>query len=427
LKSLFVTLVLLAAGKAFSAENVPNIPIDGWSEKDPGARIRWETHISAPELSPHQRLMITFNVQVDGVELVKRQGKGNLLMLVQLRDQAGHVYQDSNSISLMNVTPETSRTDTVYSQEAFLIPGDYQVSTGLLFDNTSEHAVQRRTLHVEALRHDPIPGAWRDLPAVEFIPTLDAQDSWYLPPITGHLNLPIAARRPVRLDLLVNGSLTEELPVLRRPSRGRVSVGQLIPALKVLSQMNLSGGLFRMAMLDLERRRIAFEQTLTGDLDWPGLKGALVKSDPNKIDVAALEKSEQNAQFFVSEIRNRVGSQKDEPLHVLIVLSGPMAFGKANLKPIEARPDPNCKIFYIRYHAMIKRDPLRSPFEEAAEVGRRPNRRGDFNFPTSGPLPSDQLFGLIKALDPRLFDITTPAEFRKSLAAILSEIARLSS
>jgi hypothetical protein len=413
-----------------------NIPFDRWSEENQGARWRWETRVSTPVLSQHQRLMIRITVQVDGLEQVKRQGQGRLMMLVQLRDREGRVYQNHSSVSLENVAPEVGRSLSQYVQDAFVVPGDYQVSTGVLVSATSEHVVQRRALHVEALHNDPLPEAWRHLPAVEYIPAGDPPDSWYLPSVEGRLSLPIENKRPVRIDLLVNGSMTEQVLTEQAPRtallrRARVSVGQLIPAVRVISEIKPVSGSLKIAMLDLERRRVGFEQTVIRDLDWTRLKGALAEADPNVIDVKALENSEQNAQFFLSEMRKRVAaSEGAEPLPVLIVLSGPMAFGKADLKPIEAAANRNCKIFYLRYHAMMPMFSRRAPMGingyDVENTSRIPNRRGVTRLPNPMVEPVDQLFGLIKALDPRLFDVTTPEEFRKALATILSEIARLS-
>jgi hypothetical protein len=39
--------------------------------------------------------------------------------------------------------------------------------------------------------------------------------------------------------------------------------------------------------------------------------------------------------------------------------------------------------------------------------------------------PIDQLAPLLKPADPRLFEVTNPDQFRKALAAILTEIAKL--
>jgi hypothetical protein len=422
----FLALVTLAAANGATDPVFAKILFDRWSEKDHQGDFRWETRITQPILSQHQRLIITITVQVDGADLIKRQAQGRLLMLIQLRDRTGQVYQNHGSLSLENIKPESSRNDFAYTQDAFVVPGDYQVSLGIQVSATSEHVVAHRALHVDALHHDPLPEAWRELPAVEFLPAANPPESWYLPSVEGRLNLPVETKRPVRIDLLANGSVTEQLQTTMRPLRHeRLGVGELIPAVKVLSRIKVSDGSLRLALLDLERRRVAFEQAVAGDLDWDELKGALAEAEPNKIDVKSLENSGQNAQFFLSEIRRRVSAEGGQPLHVLIVLSGPMAFGKANLSPMEASADPNRKIFYIRYHAMtiLRRTP---PGFGGLDPARRRGRRSEQDFPYPAPLPADELFGLIKALDPRLFDVTTPEEFRKALATILSEIVRLS-
>ena len=62
----------------------------------------------------------------------------------------------------------------------------------------------------------------------------------------------------------------------------------------------------------------------------------------------------------------------------------------------------------------------------AARVSKG-QRMPDGAFPPRGgyPPPIDQLEPLLKPLVPRLFEIATPEEFRKALATILAEIARL--
>ena len=41
------------------------------------------------------------------------------------------------------------------------------------------------------------------------------------------------------------------------------------------------------------------------------------------------------------------------------------------------------------------------------------------------PLESDQLEPMLKPLDPKLFDVLSAEQFRKALAAMMSEIGRL--
>jgi hypothetical protein len=389
------------------------IPFDKWSEKDSSAHFRWSTHVSSPALGQNQRLLIEIKIQVDGAELVKRQGQGKTQFLIQLRDQSGSLYQHHNSMSLEDIKSELSRSYSVYTQNVYLVPGEYQVSLGWFVSATGEHAVVRRALHVDPLAHDPLPDAWRDLPPVTFLPE-ELTASWYASPAENRLNLPVETQRPVRIELLVNGSRTEQMA---RPLSGgsRLSANALIPAINVISQIRLSNGSLNLAMLDLERQHVGFEQKAIREVDWTKLLATLSEDNPNTIDVKSLEHREKNAQFFVSETRRRVqASEGVEPLHVLIVLSGMMAFDKADLTPIQAAPDPNCKVFYIRYRSITHlRSRSAGPFfPTAGAIGPPSRRRGPVN-QDSVLQPRDDLFGLIKPLDPQLFEIASPGEFRK--------------
>ena len=148
----------------------------------------------------------------------------------------------------------------------------------------------------------------------------------------------------------------------------------------------------------------------------------------------ALENHEQNAQFFVSEVRKRLENTElngdvplgltADPARVLIVLSGPMAFPKGqDLRPIEATPEPGSRVFYIRYYP-----PLPGPMGGFQAAGRG---RGRAPMPPSMPSPArgasteDSLGRTLKPLGPRTFEVTTPMEFRSALAAIISEISRM--
>src|ERR1700682_2332961 len=118
MKLIFLTIASLAAAKHTHADTplgspdpiFANIPFDEWSEKDPGPHFRWTSQISKPALNQHQRLLTGIKIQVDGSELVKHQGQGQMLLLVQLRDSAGRLYQRHNALSLDDVTPKAGRT-----------------------------------------------------------------------------------------------------------------------------------------------------------------------------------------------------------------------------------------------------------------------------------------------------------------------------
>jgi hypothetical protein len=205
------------------------------------------------------------------------------------------------------------------------------------------------------------------------------------------------------------------------------SLATLIPVLKVLSQIEVGQGGLQITLLDIPKRRVIFEQRDVHHLSWERVRGALTEADPNKIDVRALEHREQNAQFFVEQVRQRLapGGGGEKPFRVLLVLSGPTAFNSGeDMHPIEASGDPNTKVYYLRYHVPPERLTLPSVFDNPVARSRR-------GFPGNAPPlatpaePFDSLGSLLKPLQPRLFDIYSAEQFRKVLGSLLDEIGRL--
>jgi hypothetical protein len=431
-------LPLLCAVAAFGQQGLPDpvfdrIPFDEWLKGDGDARIRWSLMTYPANLSVHQRMATVVSVRIEGAEFVKRNGAGQLVVFMEIRDHDNRVFRTHRAMHFDELKNPGDLTSVNFDQYTFVRPGDYQVAVAILDTKSNEHAVKRTKLHVPELAHDPLPDVWRNLPEVDYASISDLPDMWYLPEISSRLNLPFQNEKPVRVEVVVNESPTEL--ATRRVGRAmKRNMGNLIPALKVISQMEIKNGSMNITLLDLERRKVSFTQEVTGKLDWTRLRGALLDNDPNSIDVHALENHEQNAQFFVSEVRKRLESTETngdvplglsaDPVRVLIVLSGPMAFPKGqDLRPIEATPEPGVRVYYIRYFS----PPFRSPGEPTSEWIRPRGQRVPPNIgaPARGPSTEDSLARTLKPLGPRTFDVTTPLEFRNALATIISEISKL--
>jgi hypothetical protein len=153
-----------------------------------------------------------------------------------------------------------------------------------------------------------------------------------------------------------------------------------------------------------------------------GVRGAV----PNTIDARSLEHREQNAQLFVEQVRERVlggGSQPGEPLRIGVILSGPMGFASGeDLHPIEAAGKSDGRSYYFLYHSLPPPLLMMPPSLDTL--------RGRRGVPTAPPRPMsleplDSLGSLIKPLQPRVFDIYSPEQFRKALGTMLDEISRL--
>ena len=351
-------------------------------------------------------------------------------MMIQFQDSAERVYQAHGTIDLEDVKDEAGKSNITYDQEAFVLPGDYRVGMVIFDTKTGEHSAAQKTLHVNPLRNDPLPGAWKDLPAVELLHAMESPDDWFRPDMAGRLQLPLTTRRPIRVEVVMNASPSGPSQGLSAGTATNRNLANLVPALKVFSQVKVGGGL-HVTLLDIPKRRVIFEQDAIRQLDWPRLRTALTEADPNKIDVRSLEHREQNAQFFVEQVRQRLaavgsGQPAEEPFRVLIVLSGPTAFNSGeDLRPIEPGGKPNAKVYYVRYHLPPERLALPALFEAPLSRGRRSNVPGVAQPPLAPAEPFDSLASLLKPLQPRLFEVYSPEQFRKTLSSLLEEIARL--
>jgi hypothetical protein len=410
---------------AVSGQDDPDfkkLPFDDWLKSSADAHIRFTLRTMPARLSVQQRMAVRVGVEVDGSEFVKRAKSGQVVVFLEIRDHDGSIHRTHRSLKIDERKKPSDLAAVRFDQYTFMTPGDYQVAAAVFDVESKEHSLKQIKLRVPQVPKDPLPGAWRGVPSVEFVPLSDPPERWFLPEITSRLSLPVPNERPVRIEVVVNESPTEV--AMRRT--GRVStrnMGNLVPALKVISQIEVRNGSINVTLLDLERRKVSFAQEDVKTLDWEKLKSALLVNDPNKIDVHALENHEQNAQFFVSEIRKRLERTETngdvplgleaEPKKVLIVLSGPMAFPKGqDLRPIEAAPEPGSKVFYVRY---LPPRPGPPPGMVSPPIPMAPR----------APSTEDSLARTLKPLAPRVFDVTNPMEFRNALASIIGEISGL--
>lgn len=414
-----------------------HIPFDQWLQDGGDAHIKWSAEVLPSRLSVHQRLGVVLAVRIDGSEFVKRTGLGQVVVFLEVRDREDRVFRTHRALRFDQVKNASNLAEITFDQYAFMVPGDYQFAAAILDTQSKEHALKKIKLRVPEIQRDPLPDAWRNLPEVEFVTLGEAPDSWYLPEVTSRLYLPVLSERPLRVEVVVNESPTEL--ATRRPGRAmKRNMGNLIPALRTLSEMDIKNGSINVTLLDLERRKVSFNQEAASKLDWARLRSALMDIDTNSIDVHALENHEQNAQFFVSEIRKRLENTESNgdvplgltayPARVLIVLSGPMAFPKGqDLRPIEATPEPGARVFYIRYYPPAPGFSMGSPeLAQPGVVGRHSTSqiRPPVPGPGRGAPTDDSLARTLKPLAPRVFDVSTPIEFRSAIATIISEISR---
>jgi hypothetical protein len=459
LLSLLLTLAISAQTDNGKDPVFSTVPFDEWVAQGDHVDIPWKMKISAAQLDEQQRFAVTVTITVDGKHLTKRD-LGNsqardaassagdeLLMLMQIEDNQGRVYQGHASVPIGDVERDVHRTEFVYTHSALVTPGDYRFTLALLHRGSGDHDLGHGALHVAPLRSDPLPNLWEDTPPVEIIGKESGMEEWFHPGLTGHLHLPLATSRPVRIEVLVN------LPKSRSASEYyRQCVSGLLAQMRVLAEMELRNGVLNITLLDAQHRRAVTLARHDRSLDWSELKAALEQANPNVINVRHLGTTGEEAEFLAAEVRRRLqrddsgaDERRSAPLPILIILSTPATIGRdAANKPASFDETHDGSVYLLRYHPPIKRmpPPGGGPISIAeldsipdyditgSQISGLPRfgRGTPTPKPPQGPISDEKTTSLqeiLKSLKPRILDVETPLQFREALAAILEDLSRM--
>ena len=421
----FIILSAVFSAQAFAQRGsldpaFEKIPFDQWLKERAQPPFRWAVATPHAELSFHQRLIVRVEAKVDGRDLESRRGDGELVLFVQITGRDGNRFQNHSTVQLNKLDPNIKAADLLCTETAFVLPGEYRLAVGLLDTGTGEHSVSQSQFRV-ASPHIFLADAWRDLPPVEFIGKEEASDDYYLPRIRGRLQWAASAHTPARINVILNVAPSVAEPGTHPSQNGDLAA--LLPTLKAISQTGSTSLSEHVALLDLARRRVAFQQDQVHDLDWPRLKTSLTEANTASIDVHSLTERHHDAQFFVSQVRNLLRASEKLPC-VLVVLTNPVAFESGeDLEPVSTEALPACSVFYIRYHEPV---PRMSPFDPQMGGRGRGSRRG------GGPIRNrpprevvDQLESTLKPLSPKVFDVQTPDQFTKALGEIEKSLLAL--
>jgi hypothetical protein len=372
------------------------LPFEKWLAEREHGDLRWSADILPAEISMHQRLMLRVVIRLSGRVLEKHRGAGEFLPLVQYKDSAGRIWQHHTSLDVANLAPGTGTRQLAIAQYAFVLPGDYSLAIAVCDTATLEHGLILRHVRAAPLEADPLPNAWAGLPAVDFLPPVtEPPDVWYLPGVEGHLNLPLATKRPVHLHVLLN--ITPSWQSAGSIAALRSYMNALTPILKVLSQIELPNGTRETALLDLTHLRVAFEQNNSESLDWERMRKVFLDAQPGIVDVRTLGERRKMRAFFRNEVVRRLkgGRESGDAAEIVIVLSGPAFLPEQDADdPVTLPGDPNHGVYYLRYHGV------------------------------PAP-PEDDLERAAAQLKGRVYDAASPERVREILASVLDEIARL--
>ena len=355
-----VLIVIFSMGMASSAYSqqigksdpqlFDHVPFDQWLKEGPREQIPFKVRTHDAELSIYQRLVTHLEMTMHGKELAHRGNQGDLVGFLQITDSSGHIYRDALKLDLAQLNPDLHKSDIMFEFDAFVLPGTYNLILALHHTGTGEYSLAQRTIHVSALKGDPLPEAWRDLPAVEILTHIEPPDpdAYFHPELKGRLHLPVSNQKPLRVELLADVTASE----LFRGSSTRYMryLYALVPIIGTFSQIQLRDGSKDLATLDLTRRKIIFEQDQMKELDWTAWKKTLSASDAGVVNVGSLSKQHPKPDFLREELVRRIRAHSnDQAMQVFIVITSPLFPYSFDVNEEALRQNCNCRVFYIEY------------------------------------------------------------------------------
>src|SRR5262249_37005142 len=249
-----LALCLSIIGRAQAQE----VPFDRLLSGVDRTDLKWNVTVKAPALSNFQRLCTRISMRVDGQEITARNARGKFLFAAEFKDSGDHPFRTHTSVDLASYDKATAQNELECVVTAFVLPGNYTLTLAVIDPATEKFSLTHRTMRVAPVSGDPLPDIWKDAPGVEFVDVPDTPDVWFLPQYSARLSLPLENRRPTRVDILANVSPTESS---RRQTRTyNRNMDAIVPSLKVLSAMEIRDGTKDFSLIDIERRRVSYEQ-----------------------------------------------------------------------------------------------------------------------------------------------------------------------
>ncbi|MFQ5694680.1 MAG: hypothetical protein ACE5HB_01685 [Terriglobia bacterium] len=380
------------------------LPFEEWLAAGEVKQIPWKVRVSKPYLRTDQRLGVDIAVRIDAKHLNREETERELWWLVRVQDSNREWLNSDQPFRSQLERPLPKDSQLRLGANAVLLPGKYRAVLVLYDRLTGARSVEVRDLNVKPLRSDPLPGAFRDLPPLAFERERPGWDAVYQPHLEGRLWLPVETRGPVQVEILVNFSASRQFT--GRQAATRANWANMIRALKPLTELRLTHGTLNVTGVDLNTRRVIFEQQDVTELDWPRLREALSGMNPNMVSVDELQAKKQRAAYFRDLLAERLRSGESQsvareparagapapPHRVFIVLSGSMLFPRgSDLEPLQAPAGCDCHLYHLR-------------------------------FPLSFWHEWDELHRVLKPLKPRRFTIRSAMDLRKALGRILSEL-----
>ncbi len=421
----FLALALLplaAQQKKANDEPRPDLPIEQWLGGPDRQDFKWKVELSAPRLTFQQRNLLQVTAVADVVSK-KDDTHHDLYFVLKVADEKGN-WLPRDSYNHYPLPPGVNKDNEIqYSTGFYAKPGKYTAALILYDATTSKGNLWRKHFEVKPPKDDALPGMDRNIPEVEFInevpgdalPTPEhrvitfrsrrvvgpvavrsevVDPEWPL----GHgvEVLPVAAPRPMRVDIVLNLSPFVDPSFLARttPTQSRSAVGRILQIGSVLSHLDLAGGCVRVSAIDLSKLSVPFEPVDGRSADWDKLEEQAHRIDHNTVSVDVLGNRKSTPGFLAEHLSklaadNSACGGSDKPERVVVLVSHDFQFPSGS--HADRAPDfqCTCRFIYLRVAS-----------------------RG-----------LDDIDKFLKPANAHRIDVHSPEQFRKALADLIAALS----
>jgi hypothetical protein len=405
-KTLFA-LALLSSCIARPQALPPDLPIENWLRGPEREDFKWKVKILPSWLTFQQRHAVQVQADFHLRELRKRgisTDELHIVLKVATPDGEWLPGQAYNQLEIKSEDgDDISTVATLYAR-----PGKYQLAL-IAYDSRHQRGnLWRADLTVPGVKKDPLPGADRSLPVIQFLPpaTLARSKGRFGTHRIlfdasafgeGKLTLAVLNDRPVQIDILANVALSDALNVPGHQAPDwlyKVNADTLLQASNVLSQLDLKHGCVRFSAMDILRQKAFVDREDAAHLDWNEIVKQVQELQRVKIEARVLANRKQTAGLFakfIDQLLEGPGCEFAEPpVHVLIVVGDAFIFPTGTvMRTVQSRPDTHA--YYLKL---------------------MPIGAGNW----------DQVEGVLKPLRPSRFEFANSLRFRAVLATLITRI-----
>lgn len=415
--------------------------IADWVARGEHRDLPWQLAVSQPVLRYDQTSYVMVRAKMSGADLRKKGLHHDLHFMVIVADEAGKWLDGSGYSHQLIGSDVSGEFELEFQMPIIFGPGKFRIAAIIYDAALDRRNVTFRRVAVHPPGREPFPELFSRLPRVSF--------EW------GRVSsFPVRTQRPVQMDLVIEFS--SHYVYKGRLSR-LIHVPRIFGPAEALTRLNLENGCVRVTGLDSLNLQTVIPSQPASAVDWQIAEQNIAAEDSQsrlKVSAAALatQPSLEAANYFLAELQKLLAMEQPacpatsaKPLHVVVILTGGVDFVRGTAhREIESRCD--CIIFYLHsrppFESVFNGDvmdfmrvdrPSNDRLGGMADASRLPQGSPSGDGSDHGVLRPgnenavhDHLKGMVKPLSPRVFEFSSPLQFRTKFFDFLTALKNLS-